>query len=72
MTRAKMSTVMNEGFYICCKEVTSQVFTVVFLLVELSMDIVKPKGSIDASTYIKKPSVIVTSNCKSCYIFLPL
>ena len=34
-----MSTVMNEGADIHCKAVTTQVFTIVDLLVELGTDI---------------------------------
>ena len=45
ITRAKMSTVINEGVNIHCKAVTTQVST--FLLVELGTDIEKSKGSID-------------------------
>ena len=41
-TRAKMSTVMNEGVEIHCKLVMTQVFTV--LLVEIVTAISKPKG----------------------------
>ena len=41
-----MSTVTNEGVNIRCKAVTTNVFTVVGLLVELSTAIEKSKGYI--------------------------
>ena len=57
-----MSTVMNEEVKICCKAVTEKMFTVVGLLVELSTYIEKPKGYIEASLSIRRPSVTVTYN----------
>ena len=51
--RAKMSTVMNEGVEIHCKAVTTQVFTVVGLLVELGTAVAKSKGSLEASPPIR-------------------
>ena len=48
MTRANMSTVMNEGVNIFCKAVTTQTFKVVGLLVELGTYIEIPKGYIEA------------------------
>ena len=45
--RSKMSMVINERVKICFKAVTTQVFTVVGLLVELGTSIVKTKGSLD-------------------------
>ena len=65
-----MSTVMNEGVKICCKSVTTQVFTVVGLLVELCTAIAKPKGSLEASPSIRQPSVTITSNSPVIYPFL--
>ena len=62
MTRAKMSTVMNEGFDIFCKEVTSQVFTVVCLLVDLGRYLTRSKVSKFASPSIRLSSVTITSN----------
>ena len=53
MTRAKMSTVMNEGVKISFKVVTTQLFTVVGLLVEISTAIEKSKGSIVAYPSIR-------------------
>ena len=47
-----MSTVMNEGAEIHCKAVTTQVFTVVGLLIELGTAIVKSKGSLGESPSI--------------------
>ena len=44
--RANMSTVMNEGVDIHCKAVTTQLFTLVGLLVELGTAIEKSKGSL--------------------------
>ena len=41
-----MSTVTNKGVNIHCKEVATQVFTVIGLLVELSKFITKPEGYI--------------------------
>ena len=52
MKTAKMSTVMNEGVNMSFKAVTTQVFTVLELLVELSKTIEKPKISLDAYPYI--------------------
>ena len=60
-TRANMSTVMNEEVRICCKSVTAQVFTLVGLLVELSIVIKKSNGSLEASPYIRYTYVMVTS-----------
>ena len=47
MKRANMSMVMNEGVNICCKSVTTQVYTVIGLLVELVTYIAKAKGYIE-------------------------
>ena len=47
-TRANMSTVMDEGVQMCCKSVTSNLFTVVCLLVEPITSIEKPKGYLEA------------------------
>ena len=44
--RANMSTVMNKGVRIHCKAVTTQVFTVLGLLVELVTYIAKSKSFI--------------------------
>ena len=44
-----MSTVMNKRIEILCKAVTTQVFTVVSLLVEPSTAIEKPNVSIEGS-----------------------
>ena len=52
-TRAKMSTVMNEGVDIRCKAVTNQVFAVVGLIVELGTAIVKLMGSLEAYPSIR-------------------
>ena len=62
-----MSTVNNKGVEIHCKAVTTQVFTVVGLIVELGLAIVKLKFSIEASTTIRKPCVTVTSNSPDIY-----
>ena len=48
-----MSTVMNEGVKIRCKEVTAQVFTVVGLIVEPGTEITKSKFSIEAYSSIR-------------------
>ena len=53
MIRAKMSTIMKNGVNIHSKAVTTQVFTVVYLIVELSTTISNPKGSIYESTSIR-------------------
>ena len=42
--RSKMSMVINERVKICFKAVTTQVFTVVGLIVKLHTAILKPKG----------------------------
>ena len=47
-----MLTVMNKSVNICCKAVTTQVFTVVVIIVELGKAIAKLKGSREASPYI--------------------
>ena len=57
-----MSTVTNKGVNSPCKAVTTQVFTLVGLLVELVTAIEKIKGSIEASPFIIEPPVTVTSN----------
>ena len=51
-TRAKMSTVMNKGVKIHCKAVTTQVFTVVVLLVELGTYIAIENRSLGPYPYI--------------------
>ena len=43
-----MSTVIDEVVKICCKEITTQLFTVVGLLGELGTPIEKPMGYIEA------------------------
>ena len=43
-----MSTVMNKGVEIRCKAVTTHVFTVVGLLVELGTPVAKSKGYLRA------------------------
>ena len=45
--------VMNQGVKIHCKSVTTQVFSVLVLLVELAAAIEKPKGFIEASLSIR-------------------
>ena len=57
-----MSRVTNMGVMMSCKAVTTNLFTVVGLLVETITAIVKPKGSLEASNYIRKPNIIVTYN----------
>ena len=47
MKREKMSTVMKKGVNICSKAVTTQVFTVVGLLVEPGASISKIKGYLE-------------------------
>ena len=63
-TRANMSTVMNKGVKIHCKEVTANFFIVVGLVVEPSKDIAKTKSYIETSSPISQPSITVTS-CSS-------
>ena len=65
-----MSTLMNEGVDIRCKLVTTQVFTVVGLLVELGKAIAKPKCSIEAYPSIRQMSVTVTSGSPVIYYSL--
>ena len=48
-----MSTVINEGVNICYKAFTTQVFTVVVILVYLGTAIEKRKGSIGEYTSIR-------------------
>ena len=47
MKSDKMSRVMNKGVMMCCKAVTSNLFTVVVLVVEPSKSISKPKGYLE-------------------------
>ena len=56
-----MSKVTNEGVMMRCKVVTANLLTVVGLLVEPSIAIAKPKGSIDASIYISQTTITVKS-----------
>ena len=51
-TRANMSTAVNKGVIMRYKEVTSNLFKVVVLLVEPSKAISKPHGYLEAYTYI--------------------
>ena len=53
--------VMNKGFKMCCKAVTSNFFIVVGILPGPSTYIVKPKGYIEAYLFIGKPHITVTS-----------
>ena len=53
MTRERMLTMMNEGVKIRYKAVTNQVFKVVGILVELGIDIGKPKVYLEASPSIR-------------------
>ena len=48
-----MSTVINKRVKIHCKAVTTQVFTLVGLLVELGTAIEKSKGSLEAYSSIR-------------------
>ena len=57
-----MSTIMNGGVRISCREVTNQVCTVVGLLVDIITTIEKSKGSIKLYTSISEPSIKLTSN----------
>ena len=66
-TRAKMSMVMNEGVKIHCRSITTQVFTVVGLLVEIDKSIEKSKGRPEASLSTRYPSVTVTSTSPVIY-----
>ena len=50
--RANISTVRKDGVNMRCEVVTTQVFTVLGLLVGLGIIIEKPKGSLEAYTYI--------------------
>ena len=59
--------VMNEVVKVYCKAVTTQVFTVVSLLVELGTSIAKSKDYIDAYPSIRQPSVTVPSNSPVVY-----
>ena len=43
---------MNKGVKISFKDVTTNLFTLVVLLVEIIIDTVKPKGCIETYTYI--------------------
>ena len=61
---------MNEGVDIRCKTFTTQVFTVLGLLVEFGTVIEKSQGYLTASTYISKPYVKVTSNRTVIYYYL--
>ena len=62
-----MSTVINEGVNMSRKAVTTQTFIAVGLIFEVSKTISKPKGYIEASNSIRKPSVTVTSNSPVIY-----
>ena len=53
-TRENMSMAMNKGFKTSCKAVTSNVFTVVGLLVEPITATAKPNGYLEVSTFIRQ------------------
>ena len=53
MTRENMSTEMNEGVKICCKEDTTQLSTVVVLFVEHRKCIAETKVCIEEYLYIR-------------------
>ena len=58
---------MNEGVEIHCTAVTTQVFTLIGLLVELGKAIAKSKGSLEAYPSIRQTSITVTSNSPIIY-----
>ena len=63
MTIENMSTVMNEGVKMCFKAVTENLFKVVGPIVEpISIAILNPKGSLEASLSIGKNPITVTYN----------
>ena len=62
-----MSTVMNKGVDIHSKSVTTQVFTVVGVIIDLDISLSKPKGTIYSSPSIRQPSSTVTSNSPVIY-----
>ena len=57
MTRAKMSTVLNKGFKVQCKAVTSNFFTVISILFEPSTAIAKPKSYLEAYISTIQPPI---------------
>ena len=67
MKRENMSTVMKKGVDIRSKAVTTQVFTVVGLLVEPGASISKIKGYLEDYPSIMQPSILVTSNSPVIY-----
>ena len=58
---------MNEVFNISCKAFMTQVFSVLGIIVELSISILKPKGYLESYTSIIRPSVIGTYNSPVIY-----
>ena len=58
---------MNEEVKINCKEITTKMFKVLGLLVELGTAIEKPKVYLDASPSIRKPSNSVPYNSPVIY-----
>ena len=70
MTRTKISTVTNKGVKISCKEVTTQLFTVVGLLVEIITSI-KNQRVLLWQIFPLGNSVKITHNCTvmSSFIF---
>ena len=61
MTTAKMSSDMNKRVVMRCKTITSNLLTVVRLLVEPSTAVEK-KGSLEASIYIRRTTLTLTSS----------
>ena len=62
-----MSIVMNGEVIMHCKSVTANLLKVVGILVEPSIDIVKPKGHIEAYLSIGQPHITVTSSSPVIY-----
>ena len=57
---ANMSTMTNKGVKTCCKAITTNLFTVLGLLVWPNTSIAEPKGSIEEYITIRKTSIKVT------------
>ena len=61
ITRANISTVMNEEVKMHWKSVTSKFFTVAGIIVEISTSNKKPKCYLEVSLSVGYPSTTVTS-----------
>ena len=65
-----MSMVMNKGVNMCCKVVMANLLTVVGILVKPSTAIEKLKGYLEASIYIRQPTITETFISTVIYSYL--